>query len=134
METYGDFKFSVTGEEANNQMESYFEYFTPQNKGESTYGEVHKLLSTEMNQAFIEGMEHFSHIIPGFANHQVLLCGIESRTSSPVRIHRDSSLQSEVRGLYPCGEGAGYAGGITSAAMDGIRVAEEIAKQFQAHF
>ena len=49
---------------------------------------------------------------------------------SPVRILRDESLQSQVRGLYPCGEGAGYAGGIVSAAMDGIRVAEQIAAEF----
>ena len=57
----------------------------------------------------------------------MLIEGIESRTSSPVRIVRDETLQSSIRGLYPCGEGAGYAGGITSAAMDGIRVAEEVA-------
>ena len=55
------------------------------------------------------------------------MAGVESRTSSPVRILRDESMQSAVRGLYPCGEGAGYAGGIMSAAMDGIRVAEAIA-------
>ncbi|MBR6380325.1 MAG: hypothetical protein IKS07_01440, partial [Lachnospiraceae bacterium] len=53
--------------------------------------------------------------------------GIESRTSSPVRMERGEDLQGSVAGLYPCGEGAGYAGGITSAAMDGIRVAEQIA-------
>ena len=53
--------------------------------------------------------------------------GVESRTSSPVRILRDEKLESSLKGLYPCGEGAGYAGGITSAAMDGIRVAEEVA-------
>ena len=56
------------------------------------------------------------------------MAGIESRTSSPVRIVRDSDLQSNIRGFFPCGEGAGYAGGITSAAMDGIRVAEQVAK------
>ena len=56
-----------------------------------------------------------------------LIEGVESRTSSPVRILRDERLESDIRGLFPCGEGAGYAGGITSAAMDGIKVAEEIA-------
>jgi len=57
------------------------------------------------------------------------LSAVESRTSSPVRMPRDEvSLQSvEIKGIYPCGEGAGYAGGITSAAMDGLRVAEAIA-------
>ena len=86
------------------------------------------LLTENMNQAFVEGMEHFNRIIPGFAAANVWMEGIESRTSSPVRIERDETLQSKVRGLYPCGEGAGYAGGITSAAMDGLRIAEEIAR------
>jgi uncharacterized FAD-dependent dehydrogenase len=63
----------------------------------------------------------------GFSMSDAVLTGIESRSSSPVRILRDSGLQSPVRGLYPCGEGAGYAGGIMSAAVDGIRVAEAVA-------
>ena len=58
------------------------------------------------------------------------MLGVESRTSSPLRMVRDENGESNVRGLYPCGEGAGYAGGITSAAMDGIRVAEWIAARF----
>ena len=76
-------------------------------------------------------MEHFDHILQGFANAKVLVSGIESRTSSPVRICRNEELQSEIRGLYPCGEGAGFAGGITSAAMDGLRVAEVIGAKFR---
>ena len=56
-----------------------------------------------------------------------MLTGVETRSSSPVRILRDEGLQSALRGLYPCGEGAGYAGGIVSAAVDGIRVAEAVA-------
>ena len=59
-----------------------------------------------------------------------LLSGVESRTSSPVRIWRDSGMESNILGVYPCGEGAGYAGGITSAAMDGIKVAEAIAQKY----
>ena len=64
----------------------------------------------------------------GFACPDGVLTGVETRSSSPVRILRDETLQSALRGLYPCGEGAGYAGGIVSAALDGIRVAEAIAK------
>ena len=63
----------------------------------------------------------------GFADPDAVLTGVETRSSSPVRILRDESLQSALRGLYPCGEGAGYAGGIVSAAVDGIRVAEAVA-------
>ena len=63
----------------------------------------------------------------GFAAPDAVLTGVETRSSSPVRILRDESLQSAIRGLYPCGEGAGYAGGIVSAAVDGIRAAEAVA-------
>jgi len=69
----------------------------------------------------------FDRKIRGFADGGALLTGVETRSSSPVRILRDDSFQSALRGLFPCGEGAGYAGGITSAAVDGIRVAEAVA-------
>ena len=75
-------------------------------------------------------MTQFGRMIPGFDDDYCLMAGVESRTSSPVRINRDSDMQSVVRGFYPCGEGAGYAGGITSAAMDGLAVAEAIAKNY----
>ena len=66
----------------------------------------------------------FGRQIAGFDRADAVLTGVESRSSSPVRLIRDSRGQSAVRGVYPCGEGAGYAGGITSAAVDGIRCAE----------
>ena len=69
-------------------------------------------------------------MIHGFDRPDAVFAGIESRTSSPVRIWRDEQFESEVRGLYPCGEGAGYAGGITSAAMDGVKVDEAIARRY----
>lgn len=100
-------------------------------KGQFTYANLRGIFPQECEQAFLEGMEHFDRIIPGFAGKDAILAGVESRTSSPVRIHRDEALQSPaVRGLYPCGEGAGYAGGITSAAMDGMYVAEQIANLY----
>lgn len=71
----------------------------------------------------------FDRKLHGFAAPDTLLTGVETRSSSPVRILRGEDYQSAVRGLYPCGEGAGYAGGITSAAVDGIRVAEAVAAQ-----
>ena len=66
----------------------------------------------------------------GFDRPDAVFSGVESRTSSPVLIMRDETFESEIRGLYPCGEGAGYAGGITSAAMDGLKIAEAIAKKY----
>ena len=79
--------------------------------------------------AIREALPAFERKIPGYAMHDALLTGVETRTSSPVRISRnDDDLQSvKVRGLYPAGEGAGYAGGILSSAVDGIRVAEAVA-------
>ncbi len=104
----------------------------PQMKGAYVYGDVSQILPRECNLALIEGMERFGRMISGFDRPDALLSGVESRTSSPVRIQRDENLQSpEVEGLYPCGEGAGYAGGITSAAMDGIKAAEMIAGKFK---
>ena len=74
-------------------------------------------------------MTQFGRQIKGFDRDDAILLGVESRTSSPVRILRDDALSACIQGIYPCGEGAGYAGGITSAAMDGLRVAEEIVKR-----
>ena len=69
--------------------------------------------------------------LKGFASYESVLTGVESRTSSPVRIVRGGDLQAEgIVGVYPCGEGCGYAGGITSAAADGLRVAEAIAQKY----
>lgn len=105
------------------------DYQKPCIKGKYAYTNLRRILPEECEKAFIEGMEHFDKVIPGFAAKDAILAGIESRTSSPVRIHRDENLQSPaIKGLYPCGEGAGYAGGITSAAMDGIYIAEKIAE------
>src|SRR5699024_891134 len=72
-----------------------------------------------------EGLMQFQRRLPGFAAEDAVLTGVETRTSSPVRMTRGDRLESiSVSGVYPCGEGAGYAGGIMSAAVDGIRVAQ----------
>ncbi len=78
--------------------------------------------------AIREALPHFDRQIPGFAMDDAVLTGVETRTSSPVRIRRDETGQSvNTRGLFPAGEGAGYAGGILSAGVDGIRAAEAVA-------
>jgi uncharacterized FAD-dependent dehydrogenase len=69
--------------------------------------------------------------LKGFDDPDAVLTGPETRSSSPVRILRDDTMQSSLRGLYPCGEGAGYAGGITSAAVDGLRCAEAVLRALQ---
>ena len=100
--------------------------FPPALKGPYAETDITHILPAFLNKAFAEGMEEMNRKIHGFASGEVWLMGIESRTSSPVRIIRDETLQGNIAGIYPCGEGAGYAGGITSAAMDGMKVAQQI--------
>lgn len=103
-------------------------------RGAYAAGELHNLLPENLTRDFVEGMRQFDHRIPGFAGEEAFVAGLESRTSSPVRIPRDSTMQSVgLSGLYPCGEGAGYAGGIMSAAMDGIRAAEAVGRAFRPY-
>lgn len=78
-----------------------------------------------------EAMPHLGKKLRRFDDPEALLTAVESRSSSPVRILRNGRMESEIKGIYPAGEGAGYAGGITSAAVDGIKAAEEIIKQFK---
>ena len=97
----------------------------PQTRGSYAPGNVRQILPPLLADGIEEGIRAFGKKIPGFDDPDVLLSGVESRTSSPVRILRDPvNLMSSIPGIYPCGEGAGYAGGITSAAMDGLKVAE----------
>ena len=105
--------------------------FEPAIKGQYIKSDITDIMPSALNKAFAEGMEEMDRKIQGFASKEAWLCGIESRSSSPVRICRDEVLQSNIKGIYPCGEGAGYAGGITSAAMDGIKVAQEIAQEWR---
>ncbi|MEG0392662.1 MAG: NAD(FAD)-utilizing dehydrogenase, partial [Anaerovoracaceae bacterium] len=87
-----------------------------------------KALPPFVKDAIIEAMPFLGRRLRGFDHPKALMVGVESRSSSPIRIIRDRSLCSNFTGLYPGGEGAGYAGGIVSAAVDGIRIAEEIIK------
>jgi uncharacterized FAD-dependent dehydrogenase len=102
----------------------------PEIKGEYCFANLRDIFPHVISDSIVEGMLSFDKIIPGFAHSDTLLSGVESRTSSPIRIERNEEMQIENTGIYPCGEGAGYAGGITSAAMDGIKIAEKIAERF----
>ena len=86
---------------------------------------LRQLLPAEICQTICQALQEFDRKIKGFGSSGVLT-GVESRTSSPVRIVRDETFQSNIRGLYPIGEGAGYAGGIVSSAVDGLKVALKI--------
>lgn len=81
--------------------------------------------------SMIEGLNAFSRKIEGFSRKDAVLTGVETRTSSPLRIVRNDDMESSIKGLYPCGEGSGYAGGIISAAIDGLKTAEAIMAQYE---
>ena len=131
VETYGTFRDSVRMQEVQEKDRAENDSsFAPAIKGSYRMAPVHEILPPALNCALVEGIDLIGQTVPGFSDKGAYLSGVESRTSSPVRILRDETGQSTLRGLYPCGEGAGYAGGITSAAMDGMATAEKIAAQF----
>lgn len=91
-----------------------------------TYVNLKDILPDFVSKTLKEGLIEFDKKIKGFADSDSILTGVETRSSSPVRIVRDDKCMSNIKGIYPCGEGAGYAGGIMTAAVDGIRCAIEI--------
>lgn len=107
---------------------------TPNIKGSYQLANLADCLPEEICEALKEGILAFDRKLAGFASEEAVLSGVESRTSSPVRIQRDDMFESNIKGIYPCGEGAGYAGGITSAAIDGIKVYEAIADLYQPDY
>lgn len=123
VQLYGDFK--------KNKVSEAFGQVKPAFRGDYRFANLREFLPDCISDSLTEGIEAFEGKIRGFSRPDALLAGVESRTSSPVRIPRDESFESSIRGLYPCGEGAGYAGGITSAAMDGIKTAEAVGARYQ---
>jgi len=95
------------------------------------YTDLHRCLPPFVAETIAGALPLLERKIRGYAAPDALLTAVESRSSSPVRIHRDETYQCNIRGLYPCGEGAGYAGGILSAAADGMRCAEQMIKEIR---
>lgn len=122
IQTLGDFKL--------NKETDKLGKIKPVIKGKYKYSNLRDVFSSEISSSIIEAMNYFDHKIAGFGSDDVILAAVESRTSSPIRIIRDDDLESNIEGIYPAGEGAGYAGGITSAAIDGVKVAEAISRKF----
>jgi uncharacterized FAD-dependent dehydrogenase len=95
------------------------------------FRDLRECLPSYVIEVLKEGILSFDRKIKGFADSNAVMTGIETRTSSPVRMNRNENYESvSVKGFYPCGEGAGYAGGIVSAAVDGIRVGEKIMQKY----
>lgn len=126
----GKIPVQLFGDFCQNRVSSTLGEVEPCVKGAYTFANVRAIFPEELSRALEEGILGCDALIRNFARADAVLSGVESRTSSPVRILRNEGFESSIRGLYPCGEGAGYAGGITSAAMDGLKIAEAIAKKY----
>ena len=87
---------------------------------------MNDLFPEYISSSLREGLRLFDNKIKGFGSGDAIITGVESRTSSPIRINRNENLNASIKGIIPSGEGAGYAGGIMSAAVDGIRCAEQV--------
>lgn len=127
----GDYKAPVqrVGDFLKNMKSTAIGEVTPSYKPGYTLGTTDDYLPQYITDSMRQGIVAMDKKLHGFAHYDAVLTGVETRSSSPVRIKRDDTMQSiSVKGLYPCGEGAGYAGGIISAAVDGIRCAEQILK------
>ncbi len=124
VQRYGDYVERI--------ITSEFGKVKPNTKGNYNMADINNIFPDFINDAIKESIERFSRNIHGFNDKDTVISAVESRTSSPLRIIRDDDFVSvNYGGLYPCGEGAGYAGGITSAAIDGIKVFEAIAKKYR---
>ena len=129
----GSYKAPVqlAGDFLNDKPSTSFGSVMPSYRPDTVFCELKHCLPAFVTEALKEALPAFGRKIKGYDNADAVLTGVETRTSSPVRIVRDEAYQSpSAKGLYPCGEGAGYAGGIMSAAVDGIRLAEQIIKEY----
>lgn len=112
---YGDFK--------EGRVSTSFGEVKPTYPLGTVFADLRECLPAYVADSIKQAIGIFDNKLKGFAHHDALLTGVESRSSSPVKMLRDDKGDSDIKGLMPCGEGAGYAGGITSAAVDGINCA-----------
>jgi uncharacterized FAD-dependent dehydrogenase len=113
----------------NNKKSTFIGEVKPTYKPGVTLANLQEILPDFVTKTLKEGLIYFDKKIAGFASADAILTGVETRSSSPVTIKRNEQKMASVQGIYPCGEGAGYAGGIMSAAVDGIKVANAILAQ-----
>lgn len=123
IQLFGDFK--------EKKVSDKFKDVSPIFKGEYCFADINEIFPSYICEALTLGIQNFDKKIKGYAREDAILAAVESRTSSPVKIERDELFESNIKGIYPCGEGAGYAGGITTSAMDGIKVARIIASIYR---
>lgn len=116
----------LVGDFLNNKKSTKLGQVTPSIKSGYIFAELKNCLPDFVIDGLKQGIMAFDNKIKNFATSDAVLCGVETRSSSPVRILRDENFESNIKGLYPAGEGAGFAGGIMSSAIDGIKIAQKI--------
>ena len=109
---------------------NHFEGVNPVFKGDYSFADLNEIFPKYINEALKEGIQYFDTKIKGFGNKDAILSAVESRTSSAIRILRNDDFESNILGIYPVGEGAGYSGGITTSSVDGLRAAEKIIEKY----
>ena len=122
VQRFEDFCLNKKSEKIGEILPSYLPGYTLSN--------LREILPKFVSSTLIEGIKYFDTKLNGFANPDSILTGVETRSSSPVRILRNEKLVSNIDGIFPCGEGAGYAGGIMSASVDGIRCGYAILEKY----
>ncbi len=127
----GNIPIQLFDDYVNNKKTTKLGKIKPNVKGEYSFSNLNNIFPKYINESIKEAIYYFGKKIDGFDRNDSILLGVESRTSSPITIIRDEMLMSSINEIYPCGEGAGYAGGITTSAIDGIKVAEQIAKKYK---
>ncbi len=121
----------LVGDFLKDRISDKFGEVTPSYAVGTSFADMRAVLPAGVVSALKGAIVDMDRRLLGFASPEAVLTGAETRTSSPIRIERDETMQSvSVKGLFPCGEGAGYAGGITSSATDGIRVADALFAEF----
>lgn len=123
---HGNIPIQLYKDYKDNLISTGFGEFLPCIKGKYEFANLNELFTDSINENIKKAIYAFGKRIDGFSRDDAILAGVESRTSSPIRILRGDNMQSNIKGVYPIGEGAGYAGGITSAAIDGLKAFEEI--------
>ena len=118
VQLYKDFK--------ENKVSNNFGLFNPVLKGDYKFCNLNDIFPSYIKESLIEGIDAFNNKIKGFNRDDSIIAAIESRTSSPVRIIRDENYESNIKGIYPVGEGSGYAGGITTSAIDAVKAINKI--------
>ncbi len=113
------------------ELDVKFGQVTPSYTPGTKFADLNELFPSFVNEPLKEALSSFGNKIKEFENQDAILTGIEARSSSPITIVRDEKMQSNIKGIYPCGEGAGYAGGIVSAATDGVNVALKIIEELK---